>query len=490
MFIPFEARRLSDWNIYSSSSQETASILFDGQTSVEYLNIEKTTAYRFVVSQTIKQLEPGYYTLTAIIKNGGGQQKCYIYADAANGEIRLTSLPVSSEWLEVIVRGIEVREGECTIGLYTEAAGGNWCSIHSFELVRSDRSYELLKGGDISELPRIEENGGIYRDQNEPKDGLAILKAYGHNIVRIRLYNDPGNPDFWPSNQLDERGYQNEERTLALAKRAKEQGFQIQFSFHYSDYWTNGAAQHKPHAWEGLAFDELKEALYQYTRTFMERLVSQGTAPEYVSLGNEIQGGICYPDASVANWPQLAELLKAGYRAVKEVSEQSKVVIHLDGATEDAKYEQFFGNCERYGVPYDIIGPSYYPFWTQASVQQLVEFCNKLVQRFDKDILLMETGFNWNRATGSGMRGQLENNGPEPYESTPEGQRDFLYALMNGIKQVEQGRCLGVLYWDPVMIYVPGVGWQKDAPNVVDNTTLFDFDGNALPAMLAYKYNN
>nr|WP_279588945.1 glycosyl hydrolase 53 family protein [Paenibacillus castaneae] len=402
----------------------------------------------------------------------------------------MTSLPVSLDWISVVIRGLEVKDGQCTIGLLTEANGGNWCKIESFELVKSDQAYELLKGGDISEMPRVEENGGIYRDNHKLKDGLEILKDYGHNIVRIRLYNDPGNPSYWPSNQLDERGYQNEERTLALVKRAKDLGFQIQFSFHYSDYWTNGLAQHKPHAWEGLPFDELKEALYQYTRSFMQRLIKQGTIPEYVSLGNEIQGGICYPDGAIANWPQLAELLKAGYQAVKEVSESSKVVIHLDGATEDEKYEQFFGNCERYGVPYDIIGPSYYPFWTQASVQQLVAFCDKLVRRFNKDILLMETGFNWCSTTGAGMRGQLENNGPEPYESTPEGQRDFMYSLMNGIKQVADGRCIGILYWDPIMIYVPGVGWQKDAPNVVDNTTLFDFVGNALPAMLAYKYNN
>jgi arabinogalactan endo-1,4-beta-galactosidase len=48
---------------------------------------------------------------------------------------------------------------------------------------------------------------------------------------------------------------------------------------------------------------------------------------------------------------------------------------------------------------------------------------------------------------------------------------------------------LGVLYWDPVMIATPGIGWAvRDAdgvagPNVVANTTLFDFDGRALPVL-------
>lgn len=34
---------------------------------------------------------------------------------------------------------------------------------------------------------------------------------------------------------------------------------QIQLTFHYSDYWTNGEDQNKPHEWEGLDFDGLKK---------------------------------------------------------------------------------------------------------------------------------------------------------------------------------------------------------------------------------------
>lgn len=37
---------------------------------------------------------------------------------------------------------------------------------------------------------------------------------------------------------------------------------QILLTFHYSDYWTNGEDQNKPHEWEGLDFEGLKKALY------------------------------------------------------------------------------------------------------------------------------------------------------------------------------------------------------------------------------------
>ena len=85
----------------------------------------------------------------------------------------------------------------------------------------------------------------------EEKDCIEILKNNGFNIVRLRLYNDPGNPDYSPSNRLP-AGISGPEDVLRLAKRAKQAGMQILLTFHYSDYWTNGEDQNKPHEWEGL----------------------------------------------------------------------------------------------------------------------------------------------------------------------------------------------------------------------------------------------
>ncbi|MDT0319021.1 hypothetical protein RNC47_11810 [Streptomyces sp. DSM 44918] len=46
---------------------------------------------------------------------------------------------------------------------------------------------------------------------------------------------------------------------------------------------------------------------------------------------------------------------------------------------------------------------------------------------------------------------------------------------------------VGDISWDPVMIPAPGVGWEVGQPNVVSNTTLFDFQGRALPALRAFR---
>ena len=57
----------------------------------------------------------------------------------------------------------------------------------------------------------------------------------------------------------------------------------------------------------------------------------------------------------------------------------------------------------------------------------------------------METGYNWNPTLPSGSSGQLSNNGPYQtiYPSTPEGQKDFLLELFNGIKTCDNGKVIG-----------------------------------------------
>ena len=62
--------------------------------------------------------------------------------------------------------------------------------------------------------------------------------------------------------------------------------------------------------------------------------------------------------------------------------------------------------------------------------------------------------------------------------------------LIHGMKTANNDRVIGDLYWDPVLIEVSGVGLELGPPNVVSNTTLFDFSGNALPALKAFRYNN
>lgn len=478
-----------------------------GYLSSSSLNHSSDSDYRVSTYQTLTGLENGYYTLTAWAQNSGGQQASYLYGrDTGTSEAR-AALPISSEWTKVYLRGIHVTNGTATIGLYSDAKAGEFARLDVVELVKDDKPYRFLKGGDVSELTYVESQGGKFYDSSgNEKDLFQILKENGHDIVRLRVYNDPGKGHgdgsyYRPASIMDKADI------LKLAKRAKAAGLQIQLSFHYSDYWTNGATHNIPNEWQtaisGLATEaekvnRLEQLLRAYTLDVMTAMVNQGTAPEFVSLGNEMQSGILFPygRASGDNWANLARFLQAGAEAVKQASSQSKVILHLDDAGNTSKYESFFDQIEARNVDYDIIGPSYYPFWTDNTIEQIVAFCNYFSQKYDKDIMIMETGYNWNPTLPNGTIGQLNDNGPYPADtSSPQGQKEFMINLFNGLKSVENGRVIGDLYWDPIMIAVPGVGWAikeiDDQPdlNVVSNTTLFDFNGQALPSHDVYKQN-
>lgn len=367
----------------------------------------------------------------------------------------------------------------------------------------------FLAGGDVSALTWMERAGARYSDNrgdNSGKagDALAILKAHGHNIARIRLYDAPGpgsgNEGFhWPAGSMDLPD------VLALSRRAAALGMQIQLTLHYSDFWTNNKTQALPGAWarelarlpEAKRFARLVELVGARTREVMQAMLAQGTPPQFVSLGNEIEHGLLFPYGEVRpdaprNWERLAALLQAGHAAVKAVSPTSKIVLHIDDGGHEAKYRAWFGNARAAGVQWDVIGASYYPFWTKKTVAEMAAFSAAITTHFGSELLVMETGFNWAAKRPNGWPGQLADNGPYPAsQSTPAGQRDFMVELVKALRPLPG--VIGVLYWDPIMIATPGVGWAlKDGTleageNVVSNTTLFDFQGRALPVLEAWR---
>lgn len=484
-----EADVINGWTTSGDSTADK--VVAGGYEGAFALYHHQSTAYKVVTYQSLNGLANGYYQLTAYVQNSGGQNACYLSGKGADGSERITSLPVSSAWSLVTVRGIEVTDGNFKVSIVSDANAGNWCKVDKIVLTADGKPYVFLKGGDVSELSYIESKGGKFYDGGVEKDCFEILKDYGFNIARLRLYNDPGNPAYTPSKYLP-AGFQNPEDVLHLAQRAKAAGMQIELTFHYSDYWTNAATQNKPHEWVNLSFEALKSAVYDFTFEFMTEMKNQGTAPEYVSLGNETPSGFLFPDGDYTHFGQMAALFNQGYDAVKAVSPTSQVIIHLDDAGNTSLYDWFFGSLTSAGGKFDIVGASYYPFWSNRTVAQIQNWANYESVKLGKEILIMETGYNWNPTLPNGSGGQLGNNGPyqDIYPSSPEGQKNFLLELFNGIKTADDGKVIGDIYWDPVMIAVPGVGWQLGAPNVVANTTLFDFNGNALVSLNAFKYNN
>ena len=467
------------------------------------LRHEAGADYRVTSYRVIEGLAPGSYTLRAKARSSGGQPSVFAFARVAGHSLARTHPLASEDLRELVIPGIPVEDGTVAVGLHSDAQAGQWAELVDIELVRDTVARPFLAGGDVSVLSWMERAGARYADrQGRTRDALQILGDGGHSIVRLRLYESPGSGHgvdgwYWPEHSMDLPDL------LGLAHRAQALGLQVELTLHYSDFWTNAKTQQLPMAWahelaalpdEPARMARLCELIGTRTREVLRALQAQGTPPQFVSLGNEIEAGLLYPygAATADNWPRLARLLQAGHSAVKAELPGARVILHLDDAGNLDKYQGWFDQARAHGVEWDVIGASYYPFWTKRTVAQVVDFSRVVTARYDRDLMIMEAGFNFAPALPGGWPGQLANNGPYPDSmSSPAGQRDFIDQLFNGLKAA--GRVLGVLYWDPVMIDCPGVGWAlregdaKPGANVVANTTLFDFRGHALPVLDVWR---
>ena len=506
-----------------------------------YLNLYGATATEgLVASQTITAPETGRYTLTADA-----------YVDAATKSFSLyisngTTVAKKSLSIEGDVQysvSVDATKGETiTIGIYTETSSSAvWGYADNFKLsyrtdaqptvtdgivtidghsykisngyatLTSDDTDTYLRGADISELSYVESLGAKFYDADgKERDALDIMKENGINTVRLRLYNEPGNSVTYGGNTYAlPAGFLDEADVLKLAKRAKEHGMKIELTFHYSDFWTNGGMQFKPKAWENYTLSELKDAIYSYTKSVLNDMKDQGTAPEYVSIGNEIQAGFLFgyytstsslPSVNgyCSNMTNLQTLLNCGSKAVREVCPDSKVIMHLtmSSSVTASTFKWFFSNMP--SLDYDMIGASYYPYWTDGNPSTVLGNLVTTLKNanINKDIVIMETGYSWAKYRpygryGSQSQGQLALNGKAYNEASRDGQKTFMQELQTVIKT--NSSLKGYYYWDPLMVEqkVNGewikTGWVKDGENVVGNTTLFDYEGNALPAFDAIR---
>jgi len=242
-----------------------------------------------------------------------------------------------------------------------------------------------ILGADISFLPELESRGMKFSDNGKPGDAIQIMKDHGFNYIRLRIFNAPANPKGYSPG----KGFCDLEHTKQMAKRIKAAGMKFLLDFHYSDYWADPQQQNKPAAWVGQDFTTLKKSLYDYTADVMQQLKAQGTAPDMVQVGNEINHGIVWPDAAINNLDSLAQLLYQGFKAVKEVNPQTAVMLHiaLGGQNDESRF--FLDNMQKRNVPFDVIGLSYYPKW-HGTLIDLKNNMADLAKRYNKQVMVVE----------------------------------------------------------------------------------------------------
>ncbi len=206
--------------------------------------------------------------------------------------------------------------------------------------------------------------------------------------------------------------------------------------------------------------------------------------PEMVQIGNEIVPGMMWPDGKSYGTPdafeKLGALLKAGIAGTKEGAGDDKpqIMIHLDCGGDKDKSQWFFDNVKAQNVEYDVIGFSYYPLW-QGPLAHLKANIDNAATRYNKPVIVVEAGFPWQ---GSNLNDKKQ---PMAYPATPEGQKQFLQGVISTVRAVPNNLGRGVIWWAPEWIptkWTPEKGMGNWSPK-----TLFDDEGNALPAFDAFK---
>lgn len=359
---------------------------------------------------------------------------------------------------------------------------------------------KYLKGMDLSSLKEVESLGGRFYDHGVGKDVFDILKDYGVNAVRLRLWNDPYSEDGKPYGA----GTNDLPTTIELARRALSHGMEVLLDLHYSDFWADPGKQRVPKAWRGMDAEQLEEAVYEYTKSVLGGLKEADAYPTLIQIGNELSNGMLWPLGKLPDYDNLARFINAGIRGVRAVDSDMPVMLHLDNGGSSALYRDWFDHYIERGEDFQLIGLSYYPFW-HGSLEDLRNNMNDLAVRYGKELVIAEVsmGFTMEDYAEYEKLSPDERKGyaakPElaervPFPMTKEGQRDFMKAILELTGQVPEGKGKGFFYWEAAWIPVPGSGWankealeyiEEDGPggNEWANQALFDYDGNALPAL-------
>jgi arabinogalactan endo-1,4-beta-galactosidase len=314
---------------------------------------------------------------------------------------------------------------------------------------------------DLSFLKQAEDNGFVIKENGQGKPGLQIFKDHGYNWIRLRLFHTP--------TQLPN----DIEYTIELARQAKEMGYKFLLDYHYSDTWADPGKQFIPKAWEGISQEELVDSVFEYTKQTMIALQKANAYPDMVQVGNEICNGMLWPNGKLPdNWDNFAQLLQAGINGVYAScgnNQCPKIMIHIAKGGDKKFTKYYFDKIRDYGIEYDVIGQSYYPWW-HGNLLQLRECLNFSAETYKKDIIIVEAAYNF--------APKEYVNKLAPYPETPEGQKEFLEEVNKIVLAVPGNLGCGVFWWEPA---APGKGFST--------RTFFDEHGNVMPVINVFdKY--
>lgn len=319
-----------------------------------------------------------------------------------------------------------------------------------------------MRGVDISYFDQIETSGIKFYKDNKESSLFSILHDSGVNWVRLRLWHTP----------LD--GWNNLEKTILMAKRVKENGFNFLLDIHYSDTWADPSNQKPPKAWNNLnSIEDFSNAVEHYTSEVIDSFIKFDCLPDMVQVGNEITGGILYPYCSIkdGDCTNLFKVLDVACRLIRNKCPKSKIMLHIDRGGDNNTAVWWFSKATDFNIDYDVIGLSYYSFFHGTDLLVVSENIQILKKMFEKDVCIVETSYMWTTFWNDNRTNLVGENADfiKDFEISAKGQKKYLRALCNSV--YESGGS-GVFWWEPDAVC--GSGFESD----IENLTWFDFSNN------------
>lgn len=444
----------------------------------------------------------------------------------AHGTYRylIESSPDGASWEPVVDRTGSDRPGRGEVHLVTapgtahlrvtitNASPGAAIGISEFSVWNYLRD-DLVLGADISYADQNSAQGLTYfvDDPAAADDILTTVSDTGMEYVRLRVFNDPRDER---TGAFLDPDYQSPQRTLAVAERVDDNDMGLGIDFHYADSWADPSKQAKPTAWRDLPFDELTQAVYDYTYENVENLIEQGTTPDKVAVGNELINGfmwgseralpwfdpsawcgVCYfnTDPSFVSqpgggllwdywgsedpaeqaaydvaWDRFTTLQAAGIAAVRDVSAahhehievETHVIIDNGRVAKTLEFwDQFLTRLNAKGQDIDVMAHSYYPEWHGTADQYEANLHAVAAAHPGYALEIAETSHPANDFDGQPVPNS-------PYPKSPEGAAEAIQRVFQIANDLPDNRGVGVLVWEPA-------NWQE----------MIDWDNSAWPVV-------
>ena len=397
-----------------------------------------------------------------------------------------------------------------TVFLFAGAAGEEESMLYVKKV--ENLPEDFIFGMDVSSV-LAEEASGVkyYGFDGKETDLFRILAGQGINHIRVRIWNHPfddGGNGFGGGNcDID--------TAVEIGKRAAACGMKLIADFHYSDFWADPGKQMVPRAWKGMEIEEKTQAVYEYTLDCLTRLKDAGVDVGMVQTGNETNGTLC----GEKTWMNIAFLMDAGARAVREVYPEALVALHFANPENADSYRTYAKKMDYYEknglIHYDVFATSYYPYW-HGTLDNLAEILTEISETYGKKVMVMETSYAYTGEDTDFSGNTIGDGGNvvKDYPFTPQGQANCIRDITDTVvNRTPAG--IGVCYWEGAWISVGtesreenrekwekyGSGWASSYAAVydpadagkyyggcaVDNQAFFSAQGKPLESLKVFR---